>query len=199
MNALERSIHEKTRALVPTYLLGAGQDQMISLMTEIAIIAAQEMASQPQVLLVKRDDCAKEFPLMHIAKDGDVGLDIPCAFPVGSKEYHLGVTIDPGKRHLIPTGIRLEIPQGYWASIEARSSTSKQSLIVPKGVIDEGYRGELFAQIINVGTEAVHIKHGDRLIQLIIHKRNIKDFEIREVDELSESERGETGFGSTGR
>lgn len=177
-------------------------------------------------LKVKRNEVAKEFPLLHIAKDGDVGLDIAVALPYKECDYkkdvdayleecydkdeqpstefiseleHGVIVINPGERHLIPTGIRIECPKGYWASIEARSSTSKQSLIVPKGVIDEGYRGELFAQILNVGKNQVVIHHGDRLIQLILHERVIKDFEVVEVDELSESERGETGFGSSGQ
>lgn len=145
-------------------------------------------------LKVKRGELAKEFPLLHIAKAGDVGLDIPVALPYD----HEPIVIEPGCRYLVPTDIRIEIPEGYWASIEARSSTSKRSLIVPKGVIDEGYRGELFAQIINVGKEPVEINHGDRLIQLILHERHVKDFDIIEVDELSDSERGETGFGSSG-
>lgn len=176
-------------------------------------------------LKVKRGELAKEFPLLHIAKAGDVGLDIPVALPYKENykkevaDYiaecedrdetpddnyideltHGVITINPGDRRLVPTDIKLEIPEGYWASIEARSSTSKQSLIVPKGVIDEGYRGELFAQIINVGRAPVVIRHGDRLIQLIMHERVIKDFDVIEVDELSESERGETGFGSSGQ
>ena len=78
-------------------------------------------------------------------------------------------------------------------------STSKQSLIVPKGVIDEGYRGEIFAQMINVGRTPVRIYHGDRLVQLILHKNETNDLIIEEVDELSESERGESGFGSSGK
>lgn len=146
-------------------------------------------------LKVKRGELAKEFPLLHIAKAGDVGLDIPVALPHDSEP----IVINPGERYLAPTDIRVEIPYTHWASIEARSSTSKRSLIVPKGVIDPGYRGELFAQIINVGKEPVTINHGDRLIQLILHERNVKDFEIIEVDELSESERGESGFGSSGQ
>lgn len=145
-------------------------------------------------LKVKRGELAKEFELLHIAKAGDVGLDIPVAF-----EDKGEVTIQPSERFLAPTDLRIEIPYTHWASIEARSSTSKKSLIVPKGVIDPGYRGELFAQIINVGKEPVTIHHGDRLIQLILHERMVKDFEIIEVDELSESERGETGFGSSGQ
>ena len=148
-------------------------------------------------LKVKRGEWAKEFPLLHIAKDGDVGLDIAVALPPDQRDE--GITIYPGDRYLVPTDIRIELPKGYWASIEARSSTSKRSIIVPKGVIDEGYRGELFAQLINVGKEGVTIHHGDRLIQLILHERIIKDFEIIEADELSDSERGESGFGSSGQ
>lgn len=148
------------------------------------------------VLKVKRNESAKRFPMLGIKKDGDVGLDVCCTLDEMPDNM---ISVNPGERYLLPTGIRLEIPSGYWASIEARSSTSKQSLIVPKGVIDEGYRGELFAQILNVGNSTVHIKDGDRLIQVIVHKRHINDFIIEEVDELSQSERGESGFGSTGR
>lgn len=176
-------------------------------------------------LKVLRGELAKEFEMIKIAKAGDVGLDLPTALPYinGHKEElhkyldecnenaiqpddeivniikHGAIIIRPGERYLIPTDISIELPEGYWASIEARSSTSKRSLIVPKGVIDEGYRGQLFAQIINVGNEPVAIHHGDRLVQLILHKREIMNFDITEVDELSESERGVSGFGSTGR
>jgi len=143
-------------------------------------------------LKIVRNDNAKQFPLIGIKKDGDVGMDLPCTL---DKE----VVLYPGCRYLIPTGIKLEIPKGYWASIEARSSTSKQSLIVPKGIIDEGYRGELFAQVINVGLKEVYINNGDRLIQLVLHKRYSSEFTIEEVDELSQSQRGESGFGSTGK
>lgn len=177
------------------------------------------------ILKVKRSEEAKEFPMLAIKKYGDVGLDLATVLPLvngwerryeiyheactRNKEkpnalfvnelLHGFVTVGPCNRYLVPTGIKIEIPEGYWASIEARSSTSQQMLIVPKGVIDEGYRGELFAQVLNVGTEPVRIYHGDRLVQLILHKREIANFTIEEVDELSESERGETGFGSTGK
>ena len=176
-------------------------------------------------LKVKRGELAKEFELLHIAKEGDVGLDIPVALPYkeGYKEKveeylkecsemdevpdsnfineleHGIIVINPGDRYLAPTDIRIEIPRGYWASIEARSATPKKLIIVPKGVIDEGYRGELFAQLINVGKDPIIVRHGDRLIQLIMHERIIKDFGIVEVDELSDSERGESGFGSSGQ
>lgn len=145
------------------------------------------------VLKVKRSEDAKRFPLIKEAKYGDVGYDLPACLPNGP------ITIEPQTRGIIHTGIHLEIPDGFWASIEARSSTSKSLLICPKGVIDEGYRGELFAVLINVGKEPVTINDGDRYVQLIMHERVSKFIEIEEVNELSPSERGADGFGSTGR
>lgn len=148
-------------------------------------------------LKVMRNESAKRFPMLAIAKEGDVGLDLACT--LDGPEFGGVFTVKPGERRLLPTGVHIELPEGYWASIEARSSTSKLGLIIPKGVIDEGYRGEMFAQVMNVGNNAVTIHDGDRIIQLIVHKRHIKDMNIIEVDELSPSERGSDGFGSTGR
>lgn len=145
------------------------------------------------ILKVMRTESAKRFPLFKVAKDGDVGFDLTACLPNGS------IVIEPQTRGVIPTGIHLEIPRGYWASIEARSSTSKSMLICPKGVIDEGYRGELFAVLINVGNEPVTINDGDRYVQLIMHERIAPRLGIQEVDELAPSERGDSGFGSTGR
>ena len=146
-------------------------------------------------LKVARSDAAKQFPMIAVKKHGDVGFDIP-AIIENKRGY---IILLPFSRRLLPTGIRVELPDGYWASIEARSSTSRKNMIVPKGVIDTGYRGELFAQILNVGILPRIIRHGDRLVQMILHENNADCFNAIEVDELSKSERGETGFGSTGR
>jgi dUTP pyrophosphatase len=113
-------------------------------------------------------------------------------------ETHESMIIQPGERILIPTGISLEIPVGHWVSLKARSSTSKLKLIVPEGVIDQGYRGELFAQVINMGTEPVIVHHGDRLVQIVMYQAVAYRTTIVEVDELASSDRGATGFGSTG-
>lgn len=175
-------------------------------------------------LKVVRSDEAKEFPMLEAKMPGDVGLDVCVCLPkkIGWEDElfayisehgrdtltdnardeikHGHIQLDPGSRILVPTGIRLEIPHGYWVAVEARSSTSKRSLIVPRGVIDEGYRGEIFAQVINVGKEPAIIRHGDRLIQLILHKNYTNDLEIEEINEdmLTVTERGDSGFGSTG-
>lgn len=191
-------------------------------------IMYDELYPDTELKVVRTND-AKRFPLIHIKKDGDVGLDLPAVLPYRERykdmraraqyidhchntftpeeksdfeieqDMREEVIIWPGSRGVIPTGIRLEIPRGYWASIEARSSTSQSMLLCPKGVIDEGYRGELFAVLVNVGHDKVKIRHGDRFVQLILHKRHSKNLIVTEVDKISKSERGDSGFGSTGR
>lgn len=180
---------------------------------------------RPVQLKVKRNELAKQFDLIHIGKPGDVGYDLPTVFPFKEEykdqdvrrecmqfmaregksadevmaEIHESMIIEPGQRVLIPTGVSLEIPVGFWVALTARSSTSKLKLIVPLGIIDQGYRGELFAQVINIGTEPVIVRHGDRLAQIIMYEAVAHKTQIIEVDELASSERGATGFGSTGQ
>jgi dUTP pyrophosphatase len=98
---------------------------------------------------------------------------------------------------VIPTGIKIEMPNNIWCTISARSSTSNKMLITPDSIIDAGYRGELFAVVFNIGYSDVYINAGDRICQVIFHERILAN--MKEVDKLSPSERGESGFGSTGR
>lgn len=145
----------------------------------------------------EEDEIMKHIETEVLASNPDASYDeVVRAY---NKEVHESMIINPGQRVLVPTGISLEIPEGYWIELAARSSTSKKLLIVPKGVIDQGYRGELFAQVINVGQEPVEVVHGDRLVQIILYKSYASDTSIVEVDELTPSERGATGFGSTGQ
>lgn len=96
---------------------------------------------------------------------------------------------------VIKTGIALEIPTGYYAEIVGRSGlTSKTSFRVNKGVIDSAYRGEIGIMCETYRTTYT-INQGDKIAQMILHK--LPDFEIEEVDELSSSERGTKGFGSS--
>ena len=99
-------------------------------------------------------------------------------------------------RTVIPTGIKLEMMNNIWCTINARSSTSSKMIITPDSIIDAGYRGELFAVVFNIGYEDLHIKAGDRIVQIIFHERVLAD--IIEVDKVKSSERGISGFGSTG-
>lgn len=101
----------------------------------------------------------------------------------------------------IPTGVYCQIPHGCWARLEGRSSTLRRyGLLVNPGVIDRGYTGELFVGIQNLTDEAVEIHDGQRLAQLIVQPMwNQGRFEIAQVESLVAGERGEAGFGSTGR
>jgi dUTP pyrophosphatase len=174
---------------------------------------------------VVRSAEAKQYKLMQISKAGDVGynlpsikaLDIPAPTELQRKQYawhtdraqqyealgkhdlaeiHRKRAMDALPKAIIPTGIKLEMPNNLWCSIEARSSSSSKMLITPDSIIDAGYRGELFAVVYNFGYTDYHVSAGEMLVQVIFHERIVAN--IQEVDELSASDRGETGFGSSG-
>lgn len=151
-------------------------------------------------LKVLRTEDAKEFPLLKIKKAGDVGYDIPTVLPmIAGTDQRNVLVIPPHGMAKVPTGVRFEIPEGYWISLHGRSSTGQMLVIVPDSIIDEGYRGEIFGVVINLTDEPIIVNHGDRLIQAIMHERISERIDVIEVDELSPSERGETGFGSSGK
>lgn len=110
------------------------------------------------------------------------------------------VTLAPGERRLIPTGIAIALPEGYEAQVRPRSGLAlKQgvTLLNTPGTVDADYRGEIGCIIINLGDEPFVIKDGDRIAQLVIHQ--VAHVELQEVEELPESRRGEGGFGHTGQ
>lgn len=105
----------------------------------------------------------------------------------------------PGKRRLVATGVAVEIPLGYVGLIHPRSGLAVKhgvSIVNAPGTIDSGYRGEIMVNMINFGDSAVNIFPGDRIAQILIQAVEYVDFE--EVNELSESDRGAGGHGSTG-
>ena len=109
------------------------------------------------------------------------------------------VTILPGKRALIPTGIAIELPEGYEAQVRARSGLAAKrgiSLVNGIGTIDSDYRGEIRIPVINWGEEPFTVCDGDRIAQMVIAK--YEKAEIHVVTELSDTDRGEGGFGHTG-
>lgn len=127
--------------------------------------------------------------LPSLANSQDAGLDLHV-----SEE----MTIEPGQFVDVPCGIGVELPERSWALLTGRSSTfRKHGLLVINGVIDEGYRGELFAGVVNLGDEPVVVQQGQRLAQLIVVPR-YADFKPVLVKGLSEGERGGRGFGSSG-
>jgi dUTP pyrophosphatase len=105
--------------------------------------------------------------------------------------------IQPGKWEDIACGIAIEPPTGVWFRIVGRSSTfRKRRLLVLEGIIDEGFRGELFAGVTNLGSEPVEVIKGERLCQMI--PQLTFGFNIRWDHHLTESSRGTNGFGSSG-
>ncbi|MFZ4123083.1 MAG: dUTP diphosphatase [Candidatus Planktophila sp.] len=141
-------------------------------------------------ILVKRLDPG--VPLPTYAKGGDAGADIVSA---------IDITLAPGERALVPTGISIALPDGYVALVHPRSGLAIKhgvTMVNAPGTVDAGYRGELKLILINHDrSETVSFKRGDRVAQLVIQQ--VERAEFIEVQELPGSGRGTDGFGSTGR
>lgn len=108
--------------------------------------------------------------------------------------------IDPGETKDVHTGVRIQMPPYLFARITGRSSSlRKRNLLINEGIIDRGYTGELFICVHNLSNQAVHILKGDRIAQILFHL--IEDVRWAEVSELKpiNGERGDNGFGSTGK
>ena len=121
---------------------------------------------------------------------------------VNGETHHLieSITINPGGRALIPTGLRVAIPEGYEIQVRPRSGLALKNgitLLNTPGTIDADYRGDIGVIVINHGTEPFTIMAGDRIGQIVLNK--VERIEWKEVDNLSDTIRGEGGFGSTGK
>lgn len=131
------------------------------------------------------------LPLPAVAHPGDAGLDLYSAEDI---------TLAPGERAAISTGIAVAIPKGYAGFIHARSGRAlKQglALVNAPGLIDSGYRGEIKVIVINLARKhKIQIRRAEKIAQLVVQK--VTPIELEEVDELAPSERGEGGLGSTG-
>lgn len=124
---------------------------------------------------------------------GAAGADI-CALLENS------ITIKPFERAMIPTGLFFEIPEGYEIQVRPRSGLAAKSgvtVLNTPGTIDSDYRGEVKVILINLGKEDFVVNNGDRIAQIIVAPVTIGNFIKSET--LSETERGEGGFGSTGK
>lgn len=109
------------------------------------------------------------------------------------------MTVDPGERILVPTGLKMAIPSGYECQIRPRSGLAlKKGITVlnTPGTIDASFRGEIGVIIINHSNDTFTINPGDRIAQAVFSK--VEHVELEEVNELDETERGEGGFGHTG-
>lgn len=130
-----------------------------------------------------------ELPQPRYALPGDAGFDL------FSREE---LTLAPGERGQAKTGIALAIPEGFVGLIWDKSGIShKGGIKTLGGVVDSGYRGEVMVGLINLGKEAYTFRKGDKVAQMLIQR--IEQAEFVEVAELPESDRGASGFGSTGK
>ena len=140
-------------------------------------------------VLVRRLDPG--LPMPARAREDDAGLDLYAAE---------AVTIEPGDRVVVPTGIALAVPPGYAGFVLPRSGLAFRhgvTLLNTPGLIDSGYRGEIKVLLVNHDRSVAMIARGDRIAQLVVHR--IEPTELIEVEELPPTERGTGGFGSTGR
>ena len=141
-----------------------------------------------QVLITRLDE---SIPLPRYAKGGDAGADIVS---------RIDITIQPGERALVPTGISIALPDGYAAFVHPRSGLAIKhgvTMVNAPGTVDAGFRGELQCIMINHDPrESITFKKGDRIAQLVIQK--VERAEFVEVQALPGSGRGTGGFGSTG-
>tara|TARA_X000001036_G_scaffold25576_1_gene21321 strand:+ start:857 stop:1291 length:435 start_codon:yes stop_codon:yes gene_type:complete len=139
-------------------------------------------------ILIKR--LSKEVSLPKYETSGSSGMDLAS---------NMNTNIDPGKIAIIPTGLSLSIPKGFEVQIRPRSGlAAKQKVTVlnTPGTIDADYRGEIKVILINLGHDIFRIEKGLRIAQMVVCP--IIQAQLKEVNELNETERGKGGFGSTG-
>ncbi|KRE96390.1 deoxyuridine 5'-triphosphate nucleotidohydrolase [Nocardioides sp. Soil774] len=132
-----------------------------------------------------------DLPLPAYAHPGDAGADLHTT---------IDVTLAPGERVLVPTGLALALPDGYVGLVHPRSGLAARhglSIVNAPGTVDAGYRGEIKVLLVNLDpTEAVTLQRGDRIAQLVVQRFERARFV--EVGVLPESVRGDGGYGSTG-
>lgn len=140
-------------------------------------------------------DADQSLGLPFYASTGAAGADVRANFPDRG-----AVVLQAGARALIPTGLRLAIPDGYEVQLRPRSGLAlKYGITLPNapGTIDSDYRGPLGVILMNAGQDPFTIEHGDRIAQMVLAP--VVQAQFEEVSTLSETDRGDGGFGSSGR
>ena len=133
-----------------------------------------------------------KHPLPEYATPGSAGMDLRA-------NIDAPITLAPGERKLIPTGIYIALPVGYEAQIRPRSGLALKygiGLANMLGTCDADFRGQIGVILINLGQEDFVVNDGERIAQMVIAKHETAEWEV--VDELDETERGEGGYGHTG-
>ena len=142
---------------------------------------------------INKDESAKDLPLPKYMTEFASGMDLYA-------NVFEPVKISVGKIKLIPTGIKIILPKNFEAQVRSRSGLSLNSGIIvlnAPGTIDADYRGNIGVILVNVSNEDYVVQPGERIAQMVINK--IEQIEFNLVEELDETERGEGGFGHTGK
>lgn len=135
------------------------------------------------------------LPLPAYATEHAAGMDLRAAVPQDEP-----LTLRPGDRHAVPTGLAIAIPPGFEGQVRPRSGLALRhgvTTLNSPGTVDADYRGEVRVILINHGAEAFVVRRGERIAQLLISP--VSQATWREVGELDDTARGEGGFGSTGQ
>ncbi|MEJ6500330.1 MAG: dUTP diphosphatase [Rhodobacterales bacterium] len=151
----------------------------------------------PVVKMQRIDGADTDIALPSYATDGAAGADVRANLDVSLREH--GLRIAPGARALVPTGLRVAIPNGFEIQVRPRSGLALKhgvTLANSPGTIDSDYRGALGVILINLGDAAFTVAHGERIAQLVVAPVVKAAFRLSE--RLDETERGGGGFGSTG-
>ena len=133
-----------------------------------------------------------KHPLPEYATSGSAGMDLRA-------NIDAPITLAPGERKLIPTGIYIALPVGYEAQVRPRSGLALKhgiGLANMLGTVDSDYRADVGVILINLGQEDFVVNDGERIAQMVIAKHETAEWEV--VEELDETERGEGGYGHTG-
>jgi dUTP pyrophosphatase len=152
----------------------------------------------PRIALAWTDDADRAVPLPAYATAGAAGADLRANLPADQRAQ--GLTLAAGARVLVPTGLRMAIPDGFEVQLRPRSGLAlRHGLTLPNspGTIDSDYRGPVGLIVQNGGAAPVTIVHGDRIAQMVVAPVIRATFTVSEA--LDDTARGAGGFGSTGR
>ena len=152
------------------------------------------VTSAPAAVRVMRFPHGKGLSLPRYATEGAAGLDLQAALRENEQ-----ITLKSGERALVPTGIALQLPEGYEAQVRPRSGLALKhgvTVLNSPGTIDADYRGEVSVLLVNFGQEPFLIERGLRIAQMVIAP--VTQVVLVEIDHLEPSERGAGGYGSTG-
>lgn len=142
------------------------------------------------VIPIKIKKLSEDAIIPHYAHEGDAGMDV----------YSIeNITLKPRERALIKTGLSFEIPKGFEIQVRPKSGLALKyglTIVNTPGTLDSGYRGELGIILLNTNNQDYEIKKGEKIAQIILAR--YEEAQIQEVTELTDTSRGEGGFGSTG-